>query len=93
MEFHSTNESKKVLKKYTDVWNGVKNEIKTINGGKEYDYEKNYMKIKFNSDDDLPLNKPLQFHSLTIIIRSVFEEGGKLYPQVFLDDTLYELNV
>ena len=46
---------------------------------------------RFNSDDDLPLNKPLKFHAMTIIIRSVFEEGGKLYPQVFLDDTLYEL--
>ena len=49
------------------------------------------MKIKFNSDDDLPLNKPLKFHEMTIIIRSVFEEGGKLYPQFFLDDTLHEL--
>ena len=49
------------------------------------------MKIKFNSDDDLPLNKPLKIHVMTIIIRSVFEEGDKLYPQVFLDDTLYEL--
>ena len=51
------------------------------------------MKIKFNSDDDLPLNKPLKFHAMAIIIRSVFEEDGKLYPQVFLDDTLYELNI
>ena len=51
------------------------------------------MKIKFNSDDDLPLNKPLKLHSMTIIVRSVFEEDGKLYPQVFLDDTLYELNI
>ena len=51
------------------------------------------MKIKFNSDDDLPLNKPLKFHAMTIIIRSVFEEDGKLYPQVFLDDTLYKLDV
>ena len=50
------------------------------------------MKIKFNSDDDLPLNKPLKFHNMTIIIRSV-KEDGKLYPQVFLDDTLYELNI
>ena len=49
------------------------------------------MKIKFNSDNDLPLSKPLKFHAITIIIRSVFEEGGKLYPQVFLDDALYEL--
>ena len=51
------------------------------------------MKIKFNSGDDLPLNKPLKFHSMTIVIRSVFEEDGKLYPQVFLDDTLYELSI
>ena len=36
------------------------------------------MKIKFNSDDDLPLNKPLKFHAMAITIRSVFEEGGKL---------------
>ena len=49
------------------------------------------MKIKFNSDDDLPLNKPLKFHAMTIIIRSVFEEGGKLYPQFFFGDALYEL--
>ena len=51
------------------------------------------MKIKFNSDDNLPLNKPLKFHNMTIIIRSVFEEDGKLSREVFLDDTLYELNV
>ena len=51
------------------------------------------MKIKFNSDDGLPLNKLLKLHSVTITIRSVFEKDGKLYPQFFLDDTLYELNV
>ena len=51
------------------------------------------MKIKFNSDDNLSLNKPLKFHNVTITIRSAFEQDGKLYPQVFLDDTLYELNI
>ena len=51
------------------------------------------MKIKFNSDDDLPLNKSLKFHNMTIIIRSVFDKDCKLYPQVFLDDTLHELNI
>ena len=51
------------------------------------------MKIKFNSDDDLRLNKPLKFHNRAISIRFTFEEDGKLYPLVFLDDTLYELNV
>ena len=59
----------------------------------ECDYEKDYMKIAFSSDDDLPLNKPLKFNDITITIWSVFEEDCKLYPQVFLDDTLYELRV
>ena len=65
--------------------------MKTINGDKENDYGKDYKKIKFISDDDLPLNKSLKFHAMTIIIRSVFEEDGKLYPQLFLDDTFNEL--
>ena len=51
------------------------------------------MKIKLNSDDDLPLNKALNFHNMITTIGSVFEEDGKLYLQVFLDDTLYELNI
>ena len=49
------------------------------------------MKIKFNSDDKLPLNKQLKFLSITIVIKSVFEDDGKYYPQDFLDDCLYEL--
>ena len=53
----SVNENKGLLKKYADVWDGIKNEIKAINGGEENNYGKDYMKIKFNSDDDLPLNK------------------------------------
>ena len=52
---------------------------------------KRFLKIKFISDDDLPLNKLLKFCLMTITIRHVFEEDGKFYPQVFLDDTLYEL--
>ena len=86
----SVNENKEALRKYTDVWTGIKNKIKAINDNKENDYEKDYMKIEFNSDDDLPLNKPLKLHMLTIIVRSVFEEDGKLYPEVFLDGVLYE---
>ena len=57
-------ENKDLLKIYKDVSNGIKNEINTINSG-ECVYEKDFMKIKFNSDDDLPLNKPLKFHALT----------------------------
>ena len=90
--FDSTDENKELLKKYNDVFNGIRNKIKKISGD-ECDYEKDYMKIKFNSDDDLPLNKLLKFHAKTIIIRSVFEGDGKVYQQVILDDILYELHI
>ena len=69
--FDTTDENKEILKRCADVWEGIKNKIKAIN--EENDYRKDYMKIKFNSDDDLPLNKPLKFHMMTMIIRSVFE--------------------
>ena len=83
--FNSVDENKEVLKRYTDIWDGIKNKIKATNYGKDY------MAIKFNSDSDMLLNKPLKFLLLTIIIRCVFSEDGKLYPQFFLDNTLYEL--
>ena len=73
--FDSTDENKELLKKYNDVFNGIRDKIKEINSD-ECDYEKDYMKIKFNSDDNLPLNKQLKFHNMTITLRSVFEEDG-----------------
>ena len=89
----SVDENKEVFKKYVDVWNGIKNKTKATNGNGENNYEKGYMKIKYNFDNDLPLSKLIKFHSMTIIIRSVFEEEGKFYPQVFLDEALYELSI
>ena len=49
------------------------------------------MKIKYNLDDDFPLNKLLKLYNLTIIVRPIFEEDGKYYPQIFLDECFYEL--
>ena len=89
--FDSVDENKELLKRYSDVWNGIKNKITEVDDS-ECDYEKDYMKIKFNSDDNLPLNKTLKFRLMTITIRSVFSESGKFYPQLFLHDTLYELD-
>ena len=86
----SVDENKEALKRFTDAWDEIKHKIKTINGGKENEYSKDYMKIKFSSDDYLPLNKRLKFDAMTIIIRSVFEEDGKLYAQVFLDDAFLD---
>ena len=68
MVFDSIDENKELLKKYNDVFNGIRDKIKEISSG-EFGYEKDYMKIKFNSDDYLPLNKPLKFRLKTIIIR------------------------
>ena len=70
---------------------GIKSSIEKINNNKSGEYEKDYMKIKFDSDDKLPLNKQLKSLSVTIVIRSVFEDDGKYYHQAFLDDCLYEL--
>ena len=49
------------------------------------------MKIKFNSDNSLSLNKTLKLHNMTIMVQSVFKEDDKYYPQAFLDECLYEL--
>ena len=70
---------------------GIRSKIKTLNGGKELFYKENYAKIEINTDDDLPLNRPLKFPTLTIIIRCAFQDGEKLYPQIWLDECLYEV--
>ena len=90
--FDSTDQNKKLLKRYNNVLNGINNKIKEVSDS-GFDYEKDYMKIKFNSTDNLPLNKPLKFHLMTITLTYVFEEDGKLYPQVYLDYSLYELHL
>ena len=70
---------------------GIKSCIEKTNNNKSGEYEKDYKKIEFNSDDKLPLNKQLKFLSVTIVIKSVFEDDGKYYPQAFLDECLYEV--
>ena len=74
--FASTNKSKEILEQYTELWDGIKNLIEKVNN-KPGEYEKNFMKIKFNWDDNLPLNEMLTLHNLRLIVRSVFQEDGK----------------
>ena len=90
--FDSMSENKELLKKYSDVFNGIKDKIKEPSDS-ECDYEKDYMKLKFNFDYILPLNKPVKLHAIIITITSVFEVDCKLYAQVFLDDALYEISI
>ena len=93
---NENNENNEVLRKYNQLWDGIKYETETMNGAKtskhsSVEYDKDFIKIKFNSDDNLPLNKILKLQNMTIVIRSVFEELGKFHPQVNLDESLYEL--
>ena len=88
--FDVRDENKKLLERYDDVFNGIMSKIKEIDDD-WLEYSKDYMKIRFSSDDNLPLNKPLKFYQMTITIRCVFSEDNKLYPQVFLDEALYSL--
>ena len=90
--FDSTDENKEVLEKHAELWDGIKNQIETINGGKIGKYlGQDFIKIKFVTDDKLSLNKPLKLPTLTIIIRCVFEVNGKLHPQIYIDECLYDL--
>ena len=77
--FDSTDENKEVLEKYTEFWDGIKNkiEIVSVNGGKKGEYSKDIVKIKFSTDDNLSLNKPLKLHLLTVIDKCIFEEDSK----------------
>ena len=86
-----TDNNSKVIIDYAKVWNGILEQIKKINDGKIKEWGKDYMKIKFNSDDDIPLNKVLNFHALRIVIRSIFDNEGKYCPKIFLDDALIDL--
>ena len=54
---------------------------------------KKYMKIKFSSDDELPLNKTIKISGMIIIVKAVFHENNKYYPKAFLDKCLYEINI
>ena len=86
-----TDRNSKMLKKYSEVWNGIKDYIEKMNNNKFGEYDKDYMKIKFNSDYDILLNKVLNFPTITVIIRNTFEKDVKYYPQSFLDECLYEV--
>ena len=88
--FDDTDENKELLKKYDDVFNGIMSKIRKIDDD-WLEYSKGYKKIKFHSDDNLPLSKPLNFHNMTVTIRYVFSEDNKLYPQVFLDRAFVSL--
>ena len=80
----------KVLRIFENIWKGIRAKIEENTGG-IVQYDKDYMKIKFQSSDNLPTDNIVNMHLVTVIIRSVFAQNDEFYHQLFLDDTLYEL--
>ena len=78
-----------VLRKFANIWKSIRAKIEE-NTGRIVQYDKDYMRIKFESND-LPTDNIVNMHQVTIVIRSIFVQNGKLYPQLFLDGALYEL--
>ena len=79
-----------MLKKYDQVFAGIKYHVNKIDGS-EVVYKTDYKKVKFLSVDDISLNKMIYFPTVTVIIRCVFEQNKVYYPQVYLDDCLYQV--
>ena len=84
-----TNENKEKIKKYEELWSKIRDLIRSITKNSD-DYDEKYMKIKFDLDDDLPLNKTIGIYDVTTVVRAIFHENKKYYPQVFLDECMYK---
>ena len=80
---------KKHLENYRELWDEIKHQIETISDSKVIEYKRGFMKIKFESNDDLPLAKILRIFVCIIIARSVFQEDNIYYAQVYLHECLY----
>ena len=63
------------MKKYKELWSKIRYLIRIITKSSD-NYEEKYMKIKFYSNDELPLNKTIEIPSMTIVVRAVFDENN-----------------
>ena len=72
------------------MWSQIRDLIRSITKNSD-DHDEKYMKIKFSLDEELPVNKMLEIFSMVIVVRAAFRENNKYYPQVLLDECLYEL--
>ena len=79
---------KDVYKKLVDIFESIKNKI-TEKTWDVVEYDKDYMKIKFESNNIFPIDKDVNIYTVTIIFRAIFFKDGKYYPQLFLDDDLF----
>ena len=85
-----TNENKEKTQKNKELCSKIRDLIRSITKNSN-DYDEKHKKIKFNSDDELHLNKMIKIPTMTVVVKAVFQENNKYYPQVFLDECLYKL--
>ena len=85
-----TDESKEKIKRYEKLWIKIRELIRSINKNSD-DYDGKYMKIKFNSHDNLPLNKTIEIPIVSKVVWRILHENNKYYPQVFRDECLYKI--
>ena len=88
--FAITDKDREILENYKEIWTEMKDEIETIRGIEPIRYEKDFRKIKFESNYDLPLGEIINIPVCVIVARSVFQENGKYYPQIYLKYCFYE---
>ena len=79
-----------VLWKFANIWKSIRAKIEE-NAGGIVQYYKDYMTIKFESNDNFSTDNIVNIYQVTIIIRNIFAQNSKFYPQLFLDDALDEL--
>ena len=86
-----TKKDKQRQKKYEKLWIKIRDLIKSVTKkSDDCDYDEKYIKMKFDSDDELPLNKTTEIPTILIVVRTIFLENSKYYAQVFLDECLYK---
>ena len=88
--FVLTENTKNEMELYKQLWSKIKKQIKTLNSGESIKYKNDFMKIRLDSYDDVPLNKILYFPVLDIIVESVFQIENEYYPQIDTDECEYE---
>ena len=90
LTFASTEKNRIKLENYTELWSEIKEQIELISGEKVSKYRKDFMKIRFKTNDDLQLNKVINIPVRVIIASSIFKEDNKYHPQILLHDCFYE---
>ena len=78
-----------VLNVFDDMFNFISNKINKIGGDDKKVY--GYIRLKFNSDVDLTLDKLIKFHALTVVVACVIRKGNKFYLEIYVDEGIYEL--